>query len=45
MKKKYLWMMAATLVSGAGLFASCVDVIDNPAQPDLNVADMIIKNA
>ncbi len=38
-------MMAAILVSGAGLFASCVDVIDNPAQPDLNVADMIIKNA
>ena len=38
-------MMAAILVSGAGLFASCVDVIDNPAQPDLNVADIIIKNA
>ena len=38
-------MMAAILVCGAGLFASCVDVIDNPAQPDLNVADMIIKNA
>ena len=45
MKKNLLWMMAAILVSGAGLFASCVDVIDNPAQPDLNVADMIIKNA
>ena len=45
MKKNLLWMMAAILVCGAGLFASCVDVIDNPAQPDLNVADMIIKNA
>ena len=45
MKKNLLWMMTAILVSGAGLFASCVDVIDNPAQPDLNVADMIIKNA
>ena len=45
MKKNLFWMMAAILVSGAGLFASCVDVIDNPAQPDLNVADMIIKNA
>jgi predicted amidohydrolase YtcJ len=45
MKKNLLWMMAAILVSDAGLFASCVDVIDNPAQPDLNVADIIIKNA
>ena len=45
MKKNLLWMMAAILVCVAGLFASCVDVIDNPAQPDLNVADMIIKNA
>jgi len=33
MKKNLLWMMAAILVSGAGLFASCVDASDNPVLP------------
>ena len=46
MKRMSQWMMAAILItSGASVFTSCVDTIDNPAQPDLNVADMIIKNA
>ena len=45
MKKNLLWMLAAILVCGTSVFTSCVDTIDNPAQPDLNVADIIIKNA
>ena len=46
MKRMSQWMIAAILItSGASVFTSCVDTIDNPAQPDLNVADMIIKNA
>ena len=45
MKKNLLWMFAAILVCGTSVFTSCVDTIDNPAQPNPNVADMIIKNA
>ena len=44
MKKNLLWMMAAILICGVGVFTSCtVDNTDNPAvEPDLNVAEKII---
>ena len=40
MKKNLLWMMAAILVSGAGLFASCVDTIDNPVTENDPLAEV-----
>ena len=43
MKKKYLWMLAAILtISGASVLTSCSSNDDNPAQPELNVAEKII---
>lgn len=46
MKKMIQWVMAATLVCGAGVFASCTsDTVDNPvtpAEPDNSLAEKII---
>ena len=42
MKKTYLWMLAAILVSGTSVFTSCTDNDDNPVQDDLNVSEKII---
>ena len=40
MKKNLLWMMAAILtISGASVLTSCSSNDDNPAQPDLGVAE------
>ena len=37
------WMLAAILICGASVFTSCTaDNADNPATPDLNVAEKII---
>ena len=30
MKKKYLWMMAATLICATSVLTSCSDTTDNP---------------
>jgi hypothetical protein len=38
---KSLWMLAAILICGATLFTACTNE-DNPATPDLNVAEKII---
>ena len=43
MQKKYVWMLAAILtISGASVLTSCSSNDDNPAQPELNVAEKII---
>ena len=34
MKKKILWVMAATLVCGASVFTSCTSNDDNPVEPE-----------
>ena len=39
--KRVLWMMAAILICGTTTFTSCTNE-DNPATPDLNVAEKII---
>ena len=36
------WMLAVILVCGASVFTSCTSNDDNPATPDLNVAEKII---
>ena len=41
MKRLFQWMMAAILICGATTFTSCTNE-DNPATPDLNVAEKII---
>ena len=41
MKRMINLMLAAILICGATLFASCSNE-DNPATPDLNVAEKII---
>jgi hypothetical protein len=41
-KKNFYWMLAAILVCGASVFTSCSSNDDNPAQPNLNVAEKII---
>ena len=39
------WVLAAILVCGASVFTACtIDNADNPAQPDLNLAEKIIGN-
>jgi len=42
MKKYMNWMLAAILICGASVFTSCTSNDDNPATPDLNVAEKII---
>ncbi len=43
MKKKLLFMLAATLVCGASVFTACTSNDDNPApQSDLNLAEKVI---
>ena len=42
MKKFMNWMLAVILVCGASVFTSCTSNDDNPATPDLNVAEKII---
>ena len=42
MKKIFNWMLAAIITCGASVFTSCnTDIVDNPAQPNLNVAQKI----
>ena len=42
MKKIMNWMLAAIITCGASVFTSCnTDIVDNPAQPNLNVAEKI----
>jgi hypothetical protein len=41
MKKMKNWVLAATLICGATTFTSCTNE-DNPATPDLNVAEKIL---
>ena len=44
MKQVKLWMMAAILtICGATVFMSCSSNDDNPAQPDLNVQQLVGK--
>ena len=40
-KRLFQWVMAAILICGAATFTSCTNE-DNPATPDLNVAEKII---
>ncbi|WP_294748380.1 hypothetical protein [uncultured Prevotella sp.] len=43
MKKKLLFMLAATLICGASVFTACTSNDDNPApQSDLNLAEKVI---
>ena len=42
MNKIMQWMLAAILICGATVFTSCLSSEDNPATPDLNVAEKII---
>ena len=42
MKKIMNWMLATILICGASVFTSCTSNDDNPATPDLNVAEKII---
>ena len=41
MKRLFQWMLAAILICGATLFTACTNE-DNPATPDLNVAEKIL---
>ena len=44
MQKKYVWMLAAILtISGASVLTSCSSNDDNPAQPELNVQQLVGK--
>ena len=42
-KTKKLWMLAAILVCGASVLTSCSSNDDNPAQPELNVQQLVGK--
>ena len=42
-KTKKLWMIAAILVCGASVLTSCSSNDDNPAQPELNVQQLVGK--
>jgi hypothetical protein len=42
MKKLMNWMLATILICGASVFTSCTSNDDNPATPDLNVAQKIM---
>ncbi len=42
MKRLFQWVMAAILICGATVFTACSSNDDNPATPDLNVAEKII---
>lgn len=40
MKRYFGLMLAAIITCGASVFTSCnTDIVDNPAQPNLNVAE------
>ena len=43
MKKNLLWMMAVILICGTSVLTSCSSNDDNPAQPELNVQQLVGK--
>ena len=43
MKQTKFWMLAAILVCGASVLTSCSSNDDNPAQPELNVQQLVGK--